>query len=60
MAWKALLMTMLIAAGVAPGLGMDYLVEWTLNVSYTQWAAGKEFQVGDILSMLSLSLSLLF
>ncbi|KAG6399251.1 hypothetical protein SASPL_140727 [Salvia splendens] len=51
MASKALLITILVAAAVAPALALDYMVGdgegWKLKVNYTQWAAGKTFVVGD-------------
>ncbi|XP_057775653.1 mavicyanin-like [Salvia miltiorrhiza] len=53
MASKAFLMTIMVAAAVAPAIATDYMVGdadgWKLNVNYTQWAAGKSFHVGDSL-----------
>ncbi|KAL1568986.1 mavicyanin-like [Salvia divinorum] len=56
MASKALLITILVAAAVAPALGVDYMVGdgdgWKLKVNYILWAAGKTFQVGDTLTFM--------
>lgn len=55
MASKALLIIIMVAAASGPALAMDYMVGdangWNTSGNYTQWAAGKNFRVGDNLSM---------
>lgn len=55
MASKALLMTIFIAAAVAPAMAVDHMVDWKLNSNYTEWVAENQFHVGDTLSMFLLS-----
>ncbi|KAK6130120.1 hypothetical protein DH2020_036136 [Rehmannia glutinosa] len=53
MALRAFLITVIVAAVVAPSLATDYMVGddagWKVGVNYTAWAEGKEFYVGDTL-----------
>lgn len=52
---NAFLMVMIMAVITAPALATDHIVGgeagWKLNVDYTTWAQGKQFHVGDRLSM---------
>lgn len=45
----------IVAAVITPTLAKDIIVgdesRWTLNFDYKAWAQGKEFHVGDRLSM---------
>lgn len=52
---NAFLMVMIMAVITATALATDHIVGgeagWKLNVDYTTWAQGKQFHVGDRLSM---------
>ncbi|KAI3453529.1 hypothetical protein Pfo_010192 [Paulownia fortunei] len=53
MASRAFLITVIVAAALAPALATDYMVGddagWNLGVNYTAWAKRKDFRVGDTL-----------
>lgn len=54
MALRAFLMTMMVAAAVAPALASEYMVGgtqgWNTGVNFTSWAQQYDFRVGDSLS----------
>ncbi|XP_051130064.1 blue copper protein 1a-like [Andrographis paniculata] len=53
MASITFLVSIIIAVAIAPTMAVDYMVGddagWKVGVNYTQWAAGKDFRVGDTL-----------
>lgn len=55
MAYKCFLIAIIVAAIAAPALATDYVVGddagWKLGVNYTTWTEGKQFYLGDRLSM---------
>lgn len=56
MASKLAFLLVIVVVAAAPATATDYIVGddagWKLNFNYTAWAQGKEFYVGDRISML--------
>lgn len=55
MASKLAFLLAIVVVAAAPAIATDYTVGddagWKLNFNYTAWAQGKEFYVGDRISM---------
>ncbi|KAK6137650.1 hypothetical protein DH2020_028576 [Rehmannia glutinosa] len=52
MASKAFLIAITVVGIAAPkAFATDYVVDWALGVNYTAWAEGKDFYVGDRLTI---------